>query len=50
MLKIVGGVVFAGGVFLFLGNVVGFFPTFPMVGYLTMLAGGGIYKFGQNQG
>jgi hypothetical protein len=36
----VGGVVFAVGVFLFAGNVIGFFPTVP-------LAGGGIFGWGK---
>jgi hypothetical protein len=44
---IVAGVLVTGaGVFLWLGNVVGFYPTFPFAGYLTILAGVGIYKAG----
>jgi hypothetical protein len=44
---IVAGVIVTGaGVFLWLGNVVGFFRTFPFAGYLTILAGIGIYKAG----
>ncbi len=42
----VGGVIFAAGVFLWLGNVAGFCRTFPFAGYLTILAGGAIYKLG----
>ena len=45
-LKIIGAIVFAGGVFLWCGNVFGFFPTFPLVGYLTAIAGGALYRKG----
>jgi hypothetical protein len=45
-MKVVGGVVVAVGAFLWCGNVFGFFPTFPMVGYLTMAVGGMIAKSG----
>ena len=45
-----GALVFAGGVFLFLGNVIGFFRTFPLAGYLTIVAGGAIYKAGSKMG
>jgi hypothetical protein len=44
---VLGGVVFAAGVFLWCGNVFGFFPTFPLVGYLTALAGFFIYRAGK---
>lgn len=47
-MHIVGGLVFAGGVFLWCGNVFGFFRTFPGVGYITMLIGGGIFKMGSS--
>ena len=43
---VLGALVFVAGVFLFLGNVIGFFRTFPLAGYLTILAGGAIYKAG----
>ncbi len=43
----VGGIVFVVGAFLFLGNVIGFFPTVPLAGYLTMLAGGALFGWGQ---
>ena len=45
-----GAIVFVGGVFLFLGNVIGFFRTVPLAGYLTMLGGGAIFKAGRNMG
>lgn len=44
---VLGGVVFAAGVFLWCGNVFGFFPTFPFVGYLTGLAGFLIFRAGK---
>lgn len=43
-MKILGGLIFLVGVFLFLGNVVGFFPSFPGAGYLTLALGGWLYK------
>ena len=46
---IVGGVVVAAGAFLWCGNVFHFFPTFPLAGYLTMVVGGAIMKFGKKQ-
>jgi len=42
-----GAIVFAAGALLWCGNVFGFFVTFPFAGYLTLLAGGAIYKAGQ---
>lgn len=42
-----GAVVFVAGAFLWCGNVFGFFVTFPFAGYLTLVAGGAIYKGGQ---
>ncbi|MCW3058874.1 MAG: hypothetical protein ABIY70_18555 [Capsulimonas sp.] len=44
MFKIIGGVVFAIGAFLWLGNMFRFFPTFPLAGYITMLAGGWLFR------
>ncbi len=45
-MQVVGGAVFVLGVFLFIGNVSGTFPTFPGLGYLTMAAGGAMYRSG----
>ena len=42
-----GAIVFAAGVFLWCGNVFGFFPTFPFVGYLTAVVGAIIFKAGK---
>lgn len=42
-----GGLVVAVGVFLFAGNVIGFFPTVPLAGYLTILVGAGIFGWGK---
>ena len=44
---ILGAVVFAAGIFLWFGNVLGFFPTFPLAGYLTALAGFFIFRAGK---
>ena len=45
-----GAIVFAAGVFLWCGNVFGFFPTFPLAGYVTAVVGGFIYKAGKKMG
>jgi hypothetical protein len=45
-MKIVGYIVFAAGIFIFCGNVFGFFRTFPLAGYLTMALGGFLIKKG----
>ena len=42
-----GGLVFVAGVFLWCGNVFGFFPTFPMVGYITAAVGAMIFGWGR---
>src|SRR5580658_4135209 len=44
VLKGVGGVIFALGVFLFCGNVFRFFPTAPFAGYITMAIGGALFR------
>ena len=38
----VGLLVFAAGLFLFIGNVTGLCPTLPFAGYLTMTLGGAL--------
>jgi len=45
-MKILGIIVVVVGIFLFCGNVFGFFPTFPLVGWGTILLGGWIMKQG----
>ena len=50
LVVVLGAVVFIAGVFLFLGNVIGFFRTFPLAGYLTMIIGGAIYRVGSKMG
>ena len=47
---VLGAIIFIGGVFLFLGNVIGFFRTFPLAGYGTMLLGDVIFKTGSKMG
>ena len=46
MLRILGGLVVVVGAGLWIGNVSGAFPTFPLAGYLTMLVGGIIFRVG----
>ena len=43
-MKAVGAIITVIGVFLFCGNVFGFFRTFPMAGYLTIAFGGFIAR------
>jgi len=45
-MKFLGILIFGLGIFLFCGNVIGFFRTFPLAGYLTMLAGGFVMRLG----
>lgn len=45
-MKIVGALVFLLGLFLFFGNVLGYFPTFPGAGYITLAIGGALYGKG----
>jgi hypothetical protein len=45
-MKILGGVIFAAGIGLFIGNVSHVFPTFPLAGWVTMLIGGAIMRTG----
>ena len=47
-MMIVGAIVFVIGAFLWGGNVFGYFPTVPLVGYLTMLAGGALIKLNEH--
>jgi|GEM_PF-1522861 len=46
---LLGGVVTVAGALLLIGNISGFFPTFPYAGFLTMLAGGAISSLGGKQ-
>ena len=50
LVTVVGAVIFVGGIFLFLGNVIGFFRTFPLAGYGTMVLGGLVFKAGSKMG
>jgi hypothetical protein len=45
-MKVLGGLIIALGAFIWLGNVFHFFPTFPLLGYVTMVIGGAIMKKG----
>jgi len=42
----IGGIIFVAGAFLWCGNVFGFFRTFPLAGYITMLIGGAVLRTG----
>lgn len=44
--QILGGLIFLAGAFFWCGNVFGFYPTFPGVGYITMAIGGGVWRAG----
>ena len=45
-MQIVGGLIFAAGEFLWLCNVIGFFPTVPGAGYITGLIGSVVWGTG----
>ncbi|HEX3150550.1 MAG TPA: hypothetical protein VHR66_20905 [Gemmataceae bacterium] len=45
-----GAIIFVIGVFLFIGNVTGMFPTVPCAGWLGMVIGGGIWGAGKKGG
>ncbi len=45
-MRALGGLVFAAGIGLFIGNVSGAFRTFPLAGYITMATGGAIMRAG----
>ena len=47
-MKVVGGIVFAVGIGLFIGNVSHQFVTFPLAGWATMAVGGIIMRSGSN--
>jgi len=42
----IGGVIFVVGVLLLIGNMTGYFPTFPFAGFVFMLIGGWVSKLG----
>jgi hypothetical protein len=48
MLKIIGGLVFVIGAFLWLGNVIGFFHTFTGAGWIGLTLGGILFRMGSN--
>ena len=47
LFQLVGGIVVIAGVGLLIGNMTGFFPTFPFAGFITMTVGGFIAGAGQ---
>lgn len=48
MLQIIGGIIFLIGAFLWLGNVIGFFPTFTGAGWIGLFLGGIVFRAGSN--
>lgn len=46
--QLFGGLIFLVGGLLWVGNVLGFFRTFPGAGYIGLLIGGAIWGAGQN--
>ena len=50
VLMVLGGIIFAVGVLIFIGNVTGAFPTVPCAGWLGMVIGGGIWGAGKKSG
>jgi hypothetical protein len=50
VLRGLGALIMVAGGFLILGNQIGFFPTFPFAGTLTLFLGAGIYAVGGGKG
>jgi hypothetical protein len=46
--KLLGGAIFVVGVGLFIGNVTGVFPSFPLAGFIVMGVGGAIWGAGES--
>ncbi|HEX9996007.1 MAG TPA: hypothetical protein VGB45_02605 [Abditibacterium sp.] len=46
--QILGGVIFLAGCFFWAGNMLRFYPTFPGLGYILLVIGGGIWGVGSN--
>ncbi len=44
MQSFAGSIIFLFGLFLFCGNITGFFKTFPFAGFITMTLGGALIK------
>ncbi|MBD0369735.1 MAG: hypothetical protein ICV60_02690 [Pyrinomonadaceae bacterium] len=44
LIKVLGALVFLLGIFLYAGNTIGFFPTFPFLGFIVMAIGGILFK------
>lgn len=49
VISILGIVIVAAGVFLWVGNVSRLFPTFPLAGYVTIVVGGIVFRAGKKQ-
>ena len=47
-LMIGGALLFTAGLFLWCGNVFGFYPTFSGAGYIAIVVGGTIYNIANN--
>ncbi|MDZ8095118.1 MAG: hypothetical protein RMZ42_24725 [Nostoc sp. DedQUE05] len=47
-MKAAGAIVFLFGLFLFFGNIGGFFKTFPFAGFITMGVGSALMKADEN--
>jgi hypothetical protein len=49
VLMVIGGIIFAIGVVIFVGNVTGLMPTFPCAGWLTLFVGASIWGAGKRK-
>lgn len=49
ILMVLGGIIFVVGLFLFIGNISGAFPTFPCAGWLGIMIGGAIWGAGKKK-
>lgn len=48
-ISMIGVLVVAAGIFLWVGNVSRLFPTFPLAGYVTIVIGGIIVRAGKGR-
>lgn len=48
-ISMLGVLIVAVGIFLWVGNVSRLFPTFPLAGYVTIVIGGIVFRAGKKQ-
>jgi len=46
-MQILGAIIFVAGAVVWCGNVFGFMPTVPLLGWIVMAIGGAVFKKGR---